>query len=200
MKTFVIILLSLLIVSTSFALSGTGLPGTEKTLGYYLMPTRSMSSYSSGLVYNARQGEKMALEVIYTAYRSPILLSSNITQLGIHEKLKLAQLGPVGVIGVAGLGILYRSTAGVGVTGNFGLIGDLIIIDDLTINMPIYISVLSDGSWTKLSPTVNYRFGLLPDYEFFAGMNIDMQMQSSAANSESVSPSMYFVLGAKKAI
>ena len=198
MKIILSLLCLLLVSSSVFAFSDTGLLGGTKKIGYFLMPRTSFSNYSSGLVYSEKQADQSEIEVLYTSYRSVYLLSNNITQLNVAKKYKLKELGPITVSGLLGLGFLYQPSAGGGLTLNVGGVASANILDNLTFSVPMNLYLMSGGFWMKMFLSLNHKLFFADNYEVFGGFCADVQMQSGSTGTGTMNG--YYVLGLKKAL
>lgn len=176
MRIISALLIAVSLTSATLAFSDIGLIKKPKTLSYFALYSIDRSLFSSGLVYNQKQNEKMALEVSYLSYNSIYLLTRNVTKIRIDEKYKLAQLGPVGLTGLAGCAVLYAPSVGGGLAGDLGGILTIDLLEGLAAAIPLNILVYSDGSEMNLSPTINYNPGFWPNSEIYGGGRIEAQM------------------------
>lgn len=196
MKILSVFIVSLMLASSAFAFSDTGLLNSPKSLAYFYMPRTSGTSNSSGLVYDQNINEKLDLEVLYTSYNSVYLLTNAITNLGLHGKYHLLEMGPFRAAGLFGTSLLYSSTAGMGLTGDLGFSLSLNVGDQLSISLPLYGMMMNGGMWFKMLMGVNYAPTFFPGYEAFGGYSVDMQ-GSSFGSGVVMS---YYVFGIRAAL
>jgi len=197
MRIILSLLCVLLMYSSVFAFSDTGLLKGTKKIGYFIMPRTSFSNYSSGLVYSEKQADQSEIEVLYISYRSPYLLSSNITQLNLGKKYELVQLGPLVLSGSLGLGLLYQPSA-YGLTFNLGGVASADILDNSTLSGSMNVYMMSGGFWLKMLVGLNHKLFFADNYEIFGGFCADVQMQTGGTEGGNMNG--YYVLGLKKAL
>jgi hypothetical protein len=192
MRIILGLVMLVLTVSSVFAYSDVGLINAPRTLAYYFMPTVGSPNYSSGLVYNQKLTTTEDLEILYTAFNSPFLLTSNITQLGVHKKWKW-KFGPLGLNARAGVGGMYSPAVGGGLTGDVG--GDIYLkpIDSFAVAVPLFIYLFSDGTRMEVTPSFYFKFPNLDNYEIFGGYRFIASMLRN--NASSGTTNSYIVAG-----
>ena len=203
MKFFFVAFLILSLGSSAFAFTDTGLLGAKKTIGGFWLSDTSTFNLSSGLLYNEKLSDNSEWKISYTSYRSVYFLTRNVTQLTVMRKYPLIGFGPVAVGGLVGLGGYYSPAVGGGVTGNGGVEFVVSPAPNLSVSMPLYMSLFSDGFWMNVLPSVNFQPSFLPGYELFVGGRVDAMMMGSPGSSSSSSSgkmNMYFALGLRRAI
>jgi len=203
MKIFLTVLSVIILASSVFAVSDTGVLGAKKTLGYFLMPSTSFSHCSSGLVYNQKDDDRWETEVLYTSYRSFYLITSNITQLVVHKRYKVAQWGGFGISALAGGGIIYSPAVGGGAIGDAGGLFTLRLSDSLALAAPVYFSIFTDGFNVYITPDFNYKLPFWNEKELFGGFRFEADVvgnPGSSGSSGSAKLNTYFVLGLRGAL
>lgn len=170
------VLFIVLFTSFAYAYSDIGLLKKPRTLSYFLLVPTDASSISSGLVFNQKQNDKMALEVSMTAYKSFYLLTKNVTKIRIDEKYKLVQWGSLGLTGLAGAALYYAPNVGLGLAGDVGGIVVLDLLENLAISLPINGIIFRDGLEINIEPTVNYLPPFWKDIETYAGVRVEGSM------------------------
>ena len=202
MRTIAIMLFVLIITSPLLAVSDVGLIEADKSLGYYLMPNSTMSHYSSGLVFNQKNAVQSEIEILYTSFQSVYLLTTNLTQINAHKKYKLAQLGPLGLTGVLGLGFMYSPAFGGGVVGDVGGIITLNVLKDLAFSFPLYGSLFTDGMMMNFFANLNFKPAFLRGLELFGGYKLDARMVGFGSTPGAQGGTMYSycTLGLRRAL
>ena len=184
MRVIPLIVATLVLASSAFSFSNPGLLKADRTAGYYVLDNLERSLFSSGLTYSQKQNDKLSLEANYTCYRSLFIISNNITKLSAYEKYRLLEFGPVSLYGSAGIGIIYSTAAGGGVTFNAGPLVTAKITDRIAAIVPIYFIFFSDGFQIDASPSINFVPGIFNDnLELYLGGKIEAQMVGSFASS-----------------
>lgn len=162
--------------SFAHAYSDIGLLKAPRTLSYFLLVPTDASSISSGLVFNQKQNDKMALEVSMTAYKSFYLLTRNVTKIRIDEKYKLVQWGSLGLTGLAGAAFYYAPNVGLGLAADVGGIAVLNIMENLAVSLPVNGIIFRDGMEINIEPEINYLPPFWKDIETYAGVRIEGSM------------------------
>jgi len=153
----------------------------------------SGTTLSSGLTYKQNINKKMDLEVLYSAYDSFYLLTSNITQIGIHAKYRLIQFGPFYGSIMAGPGLYYSPNIGTSITVDWGGVMALKPNNDFAVSLPIIVSSFSDGMWINMMPGASYILPFANNYELFGGYRVNVQMIGGDATSGQMTS--YITLG-----
>ncbi|MDI6731263.1 MAG: hypothetical protein QME05_01605 [Candidatus Margulisbacteria bacterium] len=178
--------------SIAFAVSDSGLINSSKTLGYYLMPTVGLPYYSSGLVYNQKLTTTEDLEILYASFNSAFLITSNVTQLGVHKKWNW-HLGILRLSALGGVGLMYSPAVGGGLTGDFG--GEIAarLLDGLAVSAPIYVYLFNDGTKIDMNADINLKNPFHDKTEIFGGYRFSVSVLRSS--SSSAATNSYYELG-----
>jgi len=204
MRIAILFFILCLLSSISFAMTDFVAMPASKTLGYYLMPPTGGGDISSGLVYSSRQKDKPDFEAIFTAYKSPYLLTKNMSQLILFNKYKLLDSGFFRFSGLIGLGGVYSPAVGGGLTGNIG--GEIVLspMNNLKLGLPFYVSLFNDGMMTTVCPQIDFCPGAMPKTTFFLGGRVEASMLGTLSSMSSASDSgkfsTYGIFGFRQAI
>lgn len=192
MRIMLAFLLAIILFSAAYAISDIGLIDSPKTFGYYLMPATDFARYSSGLVYNQKLTTTEDLEIIYTSFNSAFLITSNITQLGVHKKFKW-HFGGLGLTALAGLGGIYSPAVGGGLIGDIG--GDIYFkpVDNLAVALPLYVFIFNDGSRIDITPSFYVKPPFFDKHEIFGGYRFIVSTVGSGTSTGTTNS--YFVVG-----
>ena len=202
MRLIIGMLFGIILVSSVFAFSDVGLLDSSKSISYFLMPSVAGGSYSSGIVYQEERGGGVDLEFTYTSYNSMYLITTNVTQLGLHARKNVLKYGIMALDVTLGLGGYYSPAVGGGVTGDIGEIFSVDILDGLAFALPVYVSIFNDGYWLNMFASLNFKIPNFAGYEAFFGYRMDYKMLGSLSFDESStgSSNSYYALGLRTAL
>lgn len=200
MRFITVSLVVCLLSAATFAMVDLDTLSAKKTAGYYLMPASDGSSFSSGLTYAQKINERSKLEAVFTFYKSPYLLTKNVSQGLLLYNFRLIELGPIGLSTLTGLGLMYSPAVGGGLVGSVGGVLSAQVLQNLKLGFPVLISIFNDGIIATVVPEVNFAF--LNNYSFFGGFRIDADMMSSSFSNNNFAGkiNLYGVFGVRSAI
>ncbi|MBI5399872.1 hypothetical protein HZB07_04590 [Candidatus Saganbacteria bacterium] len=186
-------LLLFVLASVTLAVSDSGLLAAKKTFGYFVMPATDFANYSSGLSVSKWENNGQALQFDFLAYRSPYLLTKNITKAGIHQNYRLLQFGPLELRGAVGGSLVYSPAVGGGLAADLGGTAIIKPLDYLSFSLPINTSIFNDGSQINVSAIVSYLPWFLSGKEIFGGVRIDASVLNASLTSATTAT--YFAFG-----
>ncbi len=189
----------LALASATFAFSDPGLISSKKTFGFFLMPGTDFGSISSGFSLNENLTDGQANQLDFIAYKSPYLLTKNVTKVGLHRKIRLLQLGPVALNGILGGGLVYSPAVGGGLTADVGGMAVLKPIDSFSLSVPLQFFLYNDGVQISLMGMGSYAPNFWADKELYGGLRLDISVLR-ADMTGSATTAMYFVFGLRSAI
>jgi len=149
---------------------------TPKTLScFFLLPTDS-SVISSGLVYNQKQNDKLALEVSGTFYENIYPFTKNAARIRVNEKYKISEFGPVTLTVMAGPAIYYAPGTGLGLAADAGGIFSVKISGNLAASLAINGTIFKDGIGLDAEPMINFAPPFLINTEIYGGARLETSM------------------------
>lgn len=176
MRIIAAVLIALLVPCTVFAYSDLGLLKNQKTIGCFILSPTNSTNISAGLVYNQKQNEKLAFEVLCTNYYKVYPFTKNVIKIMVDGKYKLFERGPATVTVLAGPVIYYAPGIGAGLATNIGGIIHANIFDNLVVSMAVNGIIFGDGIGGDAEPGVSFAPAFLKNTEFYGGVRLEASM------------------------
>lgn len=168
----------------------------RKELAYFIMPMSGGGTMGSALNYDMGLSGSRGLEISLFSARTATLLPSNSSvQLQVLGKQKLWELGPIGITGVLGAGMVYSPSLGSVFSPNAGVILGTNISPELKIGAPMIISFYSDPAvLIDFSLGISYSPSSLPGKSILLGLKNTL-MGLFATNQMAFNNTIYGSLG-----